>query len=96
MPNSYPRDVIFNLHLTTKILQVYTHDTFKEIFVDECSALGSSLTQDTCIWASSRENMSLGFSTRVDSNRPAQSQKLGRGLKFQVKKLGVLYYLGSE
>ena len=36
------------------------------------------------IWASSRENLSSGFATRVNSNCPAQSQKLARGLKFQV------------
>ena len=35
-------------------------------------------------WASSRENLSSGFSTRSDSNRPVQSQKLARGLKFQI------------
>ena len=34
--------------------------------------------------ASSRENLSSGFATRVDSNRPAQPQKLGRGLKFRI------------
>ena len=35
-------------------------------------------------WASSRENLSSGFATKVDSNRPAQPQKLGRGLKFRI------------
>ena len=47
-------------------------------------------------WASSRENLSSGFATTVDSNRPAQPQKLYRGLKFRIWKLEVLYYLGSE
>ena len=32
---------------------------------------------DGCKWASSRENLSSGFATRVDLNRPAQPQKLG-------------------
>ena len=36
-----------------------------------------------------------GFLTRSDSNRPAQPQKLSRGLKFQILKLEVLYHLGS-
>ena len=36
------------------------------------------------IGASSRENLSSGFSTRKDSNRPAQPQKLARGLKFRI------------
>ena len=36
------------------------------------------------IGASSRENLSSGFATRVDSNRPAQPQKLGRDLKFWI------------
>ena len=35
-------------------------------------------------WASSRENRSSGFATRVDSNQPAQPQKLARGLKFLI------------
>ena len=48
------------------------------------------------IWASSWENLTSGFATRVDSNRPGQLQKLGRGFKFRIQKLEVLYYLGSE
>ena len=36
------------------------------------------------IWAPSRENLSSVFATRVDSNRPAQPEKLGRGLKFGI------------
>ena len=48
------------------------------------------------IRASSWENLSSGFATSVDSNRPAQPQMLGRGLKFQIQKLEVLYSLGSE
>ena len=47
-------------------------------------------------WASSPENLSSRFSTRVDSNRLAQLQKLARGLKFQIYKLEILYYLSSE
>ena len=39
------------------------------------------------------ENLSSGFATRMDSNRPAQSQKLGRGLKFREQNVEVLYYL---
>ena len=42
------------------------------------------------------EKICPGFATRVDSDQPAQPQKLGRGLKFRVQKLEVLYYLGSE
>ena len=33
---------------------------------------------------SSRENLSSRFATRVDSNRPAQPQKLDRGLKLRI------------
>ena len=46
--------------------------------------------------ATPRENLSSGFAIRVDSNRPAQQQKLARVLKFPIYKLEVLYYLGSE
>ena len=36
------------------------------------------------IWATSRENLSSGFATKVDSNRPAQLQRLARGLIFRL------------
>ena len=48
------------------------------------------------IWASSRENLSWGFMSRVDSNRPVQPQKLGRCAKFWIQKLEVLYFPDSE
>ena len=34
--------------------------------------------------------------TRLDTNRPAQPQKLARVLKFQLYNLEILYYLSSE
>ena len=34
--------------------------------------------------AMSRENLSLVFATRYDSNRPAQRHKLARVLKFRI------------
>ena len=36
------------------------------------------------IRTASQENLSSGFSTKVDTNRPAQLQKLARGLKFWI------------
>ena len=33
-----------------------------------------------CLWATSQENLSLGFATRQDSNRHAQLQRLARVL----------------
>ena len=36
------------------------------------------------IRASSQENLSSGFATRSDSNRPAQLQRLARDLKFWI------------
>ena len=41
------------------------------------------------VWASSWENLSLEFSTKLVSNWPAQLQKLARVLKFRI-------YLSSE
>ena len=38
----------------------------------------------------SRENLSSGFATKVDSNWPAQPQKLDRGLKLRIYKLGII------
>ena len=32
-------------------------------------------------WATSQENLSLGFATRIDSNQPAQPQKLAKRLE---------------
>ena len=48
------------------------------------------------IWASSRENLSLRFPTRSDTNLSAYPQQLARGLKFRLKNLEILYYLSSE
>ena len=48
------------------------------------------------VWASSRENLSSGFATKVDSNRPAQLQRLARGLKIWLYQVEVLYYPGSK
>ena len=48
------------------------------------------------ICASSRENLSSGFSTRSDSNQPAQLEKPARTMKLQILKLEMLYHLGSE
>ena len=39
---------------------------------------------------------SSGFQTRSHTNRAVQSQKMARGLKFQIKKEEGLYYLCSE
>ena len=40
-----------------------------------------------------QENRSSGFPTRFDTNRPVQSQKQARGLKFRLKVEEELYYL---
>ena len=42
------------------------------------------------ISASSRENLSSGCATRVDLNRPAQLQKLVRGLKLDIETSGII------
>ena len=39
---------------------------------------------------------SSGFSTRSDTNRAAQSQKMARGLKFRITVVEGLYYPYSE
>ena len=43
-----------------------------------------------------RENRSSGFPTRSDTNRPVQSQKQARSLKFRIKEEERLYYPCSE
>ena len=48
------------------------------------------------ISAMPRENLSSGFVTRVDSDQPAQPQRLARRLKSGILKEEVLYYPGSE
>ena len=45
---------------------------------------------------SSRENQSLGFPIRSDTNRAVQPQKMARCLKFQIKEVEGLYYPCSE
>ena len=44
----------------------------------------------------SRENRSLGFPTRSDTNWPVQSQKQARSLKFRIKEEQRLYCPCSE
>ena len=58
------------------------------------SMLGCLKITGIIIWASSWENLSSGFATRVDSNRPAQPQKLARVMKLPTSEIS--YYLGSE
>ena len=46
--------------------------------------------------AATRENRSSGFLTRSDNNRPVQSQKQARGLKFWLYVEEELYYPSSQ
>ena len=46
--------------------------------------LSEQLGSPEYIWAPSQENLSSGSSSRVDTNQPAQLQKLGRDLKFWI------------
>ena len=48
------------------------------------------------IWVPSRENLSSGFATRYDSNRPAQPHRLATVLRFWIQQVDLLYYLCSE
>ena len=41
----------------------------------------------TVIWASSRETLSLGFPTNLDSNKSAQLQRLARKFTFRLKQV---------
>ena len=43
--------------------------------------------------AATRENRSSGFPTRSDENRPVQSQKNARSLKFRIKEEEGLYII---
>ena len=53
-------------------------------------------------WRPSRETSrvmrkpTFWFLTRSDTNQTVQLQKMTRGLKFRIKKVGGLYYLYSE
>ena len=38
----------------------------------------------------------MWFSNRSDTNRPVQSQKMARGMKFRIKEVKGLYYPCSE
>ena len=44
----------------------------------------------------SQENLSSGFLIRYDTNWGVQSQKMAKGLKFQIYEVESLYYLCSE
>ena len=41
-------------------------------------------------WATSRESLSSGFTTRSDSNRPAHPQKVGRAWNFGYRTRGII------
>ena len=43
-----------------------------------------------------RENLSLGFLTRSDTNRAEQPQKMIRSLKFRIQEVESLYYICRE
>ena len=43
--------------------------------------------------ALSRENLSLGFPTRSNTNPAVQPQKMGRGLKFQIQGVEKMSYM---
>ena len=51
---------------------------------------------DWNFWATPRENLSLGFATRQDTNWPAQLQRPARILKFRIYKLEVSFWLSRE
>ena len=52
--------------------------------LDLMSVVSQSHGADGDIRASSRENLSSGFATRLDTNQSAQLQKLVRGLKLRI------------
>ena len=43
-----------------------------------------------------QENLSSGFLTRIDTNRPVCQQKIARSLKFQIQENESLYYQCSK
>ena len=83
-------DSAISVHLQFKWYLVYFfifilfchHDLWRLIWVLHCLTRSESGTLGIKGWASSRENLSSGFATRVDSSRSVQPQKLGRALKF--------------
>ena len=44
----------------------------------------------------SKENLSLGFPTKSDTNQAVQSPKMARGLESQIYEVEELYYLCSK
>ena len=48
------------------------------------------------ILAAMRENLSSGFPTKWDSNRPAKLQRLARKLKFRLLQVWMWYFPKSE
>ena len=56
----------------------------------------SILVLKNIILAESRENLSLAFPTRSETNWAVQPQKMARGLKFQIKEVEGLYYICCE
>ena len=93
---------VYSNNLRLKTIQCYIM-SLKESFSlsEETIQISSNQVlsihfQGAIIWASSRENLSSGFATRRDTNRPAQPQKLARVFKFRLQQVEVLNYPGSE
>ena len=67
-----------------------------EVFMLECQNLkivcNEYINLVLIIWAASRELLFSGLPTRSDT----KPQKMARGLKFRLKELEGLYYLGSK
>ena len=62
-----------------------------------CFLLMASVICDyDIIWAESRENMSLGFTTKRFSNQSLQLQRLANELKFRLYKVSIYYFPKSE
>ena len=67
-------------------------------FQNRCCICNSKrqITSTCYNWAATRENQSSGFSIRPDTNRPVQSQKQARSLKFWIDVEEELNYPSSE
>ena len=48
------------------------------------------------IWAMTQENLSSGFSTKWDTNQPAQPQSLARIVKFDLLQVLIQFFPMSE
>ena len=92
MPNSYPRDGIFNPHLTTIIKDSYSPYLSVEMFRNITVNLFIASSNRLMKWAATRQNQQSECATSEDSDQPGHPPILISVFAVSMKEAWVLSY----